>query len=192
GGDIIPVNQETTAVVTKPAVSSGGELLDLLGGLDFGPRPSLLDGGATLGPMPGATPMMQMNDTTPPAPVAAPGGIPSITAYEKGGLKIVFSFEKIPDNPSNVVNITMTASNNLSIAMQEFVFQAAVPKTLQLQLQSPSGNVLPPNNGGTVTQLIRIANPQQNPLRMRIKLLYTLNGAAVQEQGEINSFPPGV
>ncbi|XP_032239226.2 AP-1 complex subunit gamma-1 isoform X2 [Nematostella vectensis] len=203
GGDIIPVNQETTAVVTKPAVSSGGELLDLLGGLDFGPSgvppmapaglgPSLLDGGATLGPMPGATPMMQMNDTTPPAPVAAPGGIPSITAYEKGGLKIVFSFEKIPDNPSNVVNITMTASNNLSIAMQEFVFQAAVPKTLQLQLQSPSGNVLPPNNGGTVTQLIRIANPQQNPLRMRIKLLYTLNGAAVQEQGEINSFPPGV
>ena len=32
----------------------------------------------------------------------------------------------------------------------------------------------------------------QQPLRMRIKVMYKVNGAPVNEQGEVNSFPPGL
>jgi AP-1 complex subunit gamma-1 len=54
-------------------------------------------------------------------------GIPSITAYEKGGVKIDFNFEKDPNNPS-ISTITVNAVNSLSVPMTDFVFQAAVPK----------------------------------------------------------------
>jgi len=54
-------------------------------------------------------------------------GIPNITAYEKGGVKVDFGFEKDPSNLT-VVNIKVTSSNALSVPMTDFVFQAAVPK----------------------------------------------------------------
>lgn len=55
-------------------------------------------------------------------------GFPSITAFERNGLKIDFAFEKVPGNPSNVVSILVSATNSLAIPMTDFVFQAAVPK----------------------------------------------------------------
>jgi AP-1 complex subunit gamma-1 len=70
------------------------------------------------------------------------------------------------------------------------VFQAAVPKTFQLQLLSPSGNVLGPFNSSVITQLIKINNPSRQPLRMRIRLNYIVNGSPVVEQAELNNFPP--
>jgi len=53
--------------------------------------------------------------------------IPSITAFEKGGLKVTFNFEK-DSSYANTVRITLTAVNSASQPMNEFLFQAAVPK----------------------------------------------------------------
>jgi AP-1 complex subunit gamma-1 len=50
-----------------------------------------------------------------------------MTAYEKNGLKIVFSLERLPENP-NMTVITMSAVNETLNPMSEFLFQAAVPK----------------------------------------------------------------
>ena len=55
--------------------------------------------------------------------------IPDITAFEKDGLKIVFSFER---NPDQSVSITLKASNSNFSPLSEFVFQAAVPKVQNL------------------------------------------------------------
>lgn len=115
--------------------------------------------------------------------------IPPITVFEKAGLKIQFNFDRSPTTPA-VIAITLTAFNSTPAPMSNFLFQAAVPKTFQLQMMSPSGNLVPPNNTGSVTQVINIANPQKQPLRMRIRLGYHTNGVDVQEQGEINDFPP--
>lgn len=49
-----------------------------------------------------------------------------ITAFEQGGLKVVFSLEKVPD--SNTLTINVTAANNTLSNMSDFLFQAAVPK----------------------------------------------------------------
>ena len=54
-------------------------------------------------------------------------GIPSITAFEKNGLKVDFNFERSPSNPA-VTAITLTATNSTSSPMTDFIFQAAVPK----------------------------------------------------------------
>uniref|UniRef100_A0A8C4NQK3 AP-1 complex subunit gamma n=1 Tax=Dicentrarchus labrax TaxID=13489 RepID=A0A8C4NQK3_DICLA len=102
------------------------------------------------------------------------------------GLKIDFTFERANPNP-NIAVITIHASNSTEADMTDFVFQAAVPKTFQLQLLSPSSNVVPALNQGTVTQVIRVLNPQKVSL---IKLTYTLKGSPVQDLAEVNNFPP--
>lgn len=210
GGGSAPEPTPAPAQPPAPAASSGGELLDLLGDLDLGSTnagppamnmmapspavPNLLDGGGLLNPTPlGQQAPLQLNhELLAPQNQDFATGFPSITAFERNGLKIDFAFEKVPGNPSNVVSILVSATNSLSIPMTDFVFQAAVPKTFQLQLQSPSGNIVPPNNTGAVNQGVKVANPQQQPLRMRLKVTYKVNGAPVNEQGEVNSFPPGL
>ncbi|KAL4234218.1 AP-1 complex subunit gamma-1 [Mactra antiquata] len=111
-----------------------------------------------------------------------------IVAFNKNGLLIEFRCERDNDSGAQSI-INVKASNTSPKPMSEFVFQAAVPKSFQLQLQSPSGNVLPPLNGGTVTQVIKINNPQKQPIRVRLKLSYSQDGNTVTEIGEVSSFP---
>uniref|UniRef100_A0A4W4GWU3 AP-1 complex subunit gamma n=1 Tax=Electrophorus electricus TaxID=8005 RepID=A0A4W4GWU3_ELEEL len=151
------------------------DLLDLLGGHDVGPV---------------------IQTALPTKPASAGGelldllgdlslsGMPSMN-----GLKIEFTFERSNPNP-NISVITIHASNTTEADMTDFVFQAAVPKTFQLQLLSPSSNVVPALNQGNITQVIRVLNPQKQQLRMRIKLTYTYKGAPVQDLAEVNNFPP--
>ena len=70
--------------------------------------------------------------------------IPSITAFEKGPLRITFAFERSTVSPTMTI-ITLTAANlTPDLVINDFVFQAAVPKTFQLQLKSPSGSQIQP------------------------------------------------
>uniref|UniRef100_A0A3Q0QV64 AP-1 complex subunit gamma n=1 Tax=Amphilophus citrinellus TaxID=61819 RepID=A0A3Q0QV64_AMPCI len=161
-------------------ILQANDLLDLLGGNDV-------------------VPVIQNTVSTKPASAGGElldllgdlslSGIPPMTAYNKNGLKIDFTFERANPNP-NIAVITIHASNSTEADMTDFVFQAAVPKTFQLQLLSPSSNVVPALNQGTVTQVIRVLNPQKQQLRMRIKLTYTHKGSAVQDLAEVNNFPP--
>lgn len=56
-------------------------------------------------------------------------GIPPITAFEKNGLKIIFEFDKPPDNPHMII-INLVATNHSLAPIQDFLFQAAVPKVI--------------------------------------------------------------
>ncbi|NXS22087.1 AP1G1 protein, partial [Mystacornis crossleyi] len=181
GSDITPVIP--TAPTSKPA-SAGGELLDLLGDLN-------LTGSPVSAPAPqiAQPPFLLDGLTSQPLFNDIAAGIPSITAYNKNGLKIDFTFERSNTNPSVTV-ITIQASNSTELDMTDFVFQAAVPKTFQLQLLSPSSSVIPAFNSGTITQVIKVLNPQKQQLRMRIKLTYNHKGSAMQDLAEVNNFPP--
>lgn len=55
-----------------------------------------------------------------------------MTAYNKNGLKIDFTFERANPNP-NIAVITIHASNSTEADMTDFVFQAAVPKVSKHQ-----------------------------------------------------------
>ncbi|MBN3278833.1 AP1G1 protein, partial [Polyodon spathula] len=182
GNDVKPVIQ--TVPPTK-LVSAGGELLDLLGDLS-------LSGGipASVPPVSISQPPFLLDGlVSQPLFNDVAAGIPPMIAYNKNGLKIDFTFERSNTNP-NIAVITMHASNSTEAEMTEFVFQAAVPKTFQLQLLSPSSNIVPALNAGTVTQIIKVLNPQKQQLRMRVKLTYTHKGSPLQDLAEVNNFPP--
>nr|CAD7401522.1 unnamed protein product [Timema cristinae] len=177
-----PIKQPTTNI----------DLLDLLGGLDLGsPTP---EGQNPPPPLPvqnnGLFNINQSSNFLVDGLLGSPSEVtntlPRITAYEKNGLKITFSLERQQDNSSTTI-ITMSAVNDSLSPISEFLFQAAVPKTFQLQMLSPSGTVLSP--AGLVTQVLKITNPNKAPLRMRIRVSYSVDGLTVQDQAEVNNFP---
>ncbi|XP_072006771.1 AP-1 complex subunit gamma-like 2 [Engystomops pustulosus] len=127
--------------------------------------------------------LLDLLDETP-----NPGALPSHVAYNNNGLLVEFSFTRPPSSPALLV-VNSCATNSSSSDISDFQLQAAVPKNVQIQLQAPSGSSLPASGGGSVTQSIRILNPQKVPLRMRLRLSFTHNGNPIQEICEVNNFP---
>lgn len=127
---------------------------------------------------------------SPPAPENNGPAYPSVVAFESSSLRVMFDFLKSPGNPQITV-IKATFTNLSSNVYADFVFQAAVPKFLQLHLDPASGNTLPANSNGTVTQTLRVTNSQhgKKSLVMRIRIAYKINGKDVLEEGQINNFP---
>ncbi|KAM3244897.1 hypothetical protein ACQJBY_056308 [Aegilops geniculata] len=118
---------------------------------------------------------------------------PSITAFQSATLKITFDIRKQPGKPQETI-IHATFTNLTSSNYTDFIFQAAVPKFIQLRLDPASGNIVPANGKGSVTQGFSVTNNQhgQKPLAMRIRMSYKVNGEDRLEQGQVSNFPPGV
>lgn len=165
--DIFGGGSSGSAAPTSAAPSSsmaGGDILSLLGG----------NGGSSAQSVQSST---------------APSG--SYTAYDNNGLKILLQPSK-DSSTANVVNITATFYNTgHGGAIQELVFQAAVPKSQRLQMQPATSSTVPP--GGSATQLLRVANPTKVPVRLRLKIAFTAgNGQRVDEIAEFSGFPESV
>ncbi|XP_043566086.1 AP-1 complex subunit gamma-1-like isoform X3 [Chiloscyllium plagiosum] len=183
--DLLDVSNPAPSVPQESKVPhAGGELLDLLDGLNLpDPQSSGLSG---------AQPHLVLDGIAAPnshSTVNLKQDIPSIIAYDQNGLKIEFSFERSKAN-TNMLFITLRASNSTEVDMSNFILQAAVPKSFQLQLMSPSGSNIPARNSGAVTQLMRVLNTQKHPLRMRLKLMYNHREAPIEVMADINEFPP--
>ncbi|KRT82627.1 hypothetical protein AMK59_3340 [Oryctes borbonicus] len=190
--DVIKTTNTTTQAVTN---SNNQDLLDLLGGLDVSPSIPTTDTGLNL-ISENNNPSIPFNNTnsnfltgdffSTNTNTIKEKDVPTLTAFERNGLKITFALEKLPE-ASNTLSINVTATNTTLSNMTDFLFQAAIPKTFQIQMLSPSGTVLVPN--GEITQVLRVMNPNKNVLKMRVRISYTIDGTTVQEQTEVNNFP---
>ncbi|XP_015586136.1 AP-1 complex subunit gamma-1 isoform X4 [Cephus cinctus] len=184
-----PVNASPSIVIDN------NDLLDLLGGLDLStPATSSIPTStstSTIGQPPSTqifSPMDTSNFLVDGLLDSAPvhNEIPSLIIFDKAGLKITFKLERPPDTP-DLLLINMSAQNTGPAQLTEFLFQAAVPKTFQLQMLSPSSTVIPPS--GQVTQVLRVTNINKASLRMRLRISYTGMSGPVLEQAEVNNFP---
>ncbi|KAI8599905.1 putative gamma-adaptin [Dissophora ornata] len=112
--------------------------------------------------------------------------------YSKNGFSIVFTPQRDTANP-NVVNILATFHNDGAVSggpISGVQFHAAVTKTQQLQMRPASSNEVAAD--GNATQLLKIANPQKTPVRLRLKVVYTTaNHGVVTELSEFAGFPDG-
>ncbi|CAH8253370.1 unnamed protein product [Arabidopsis lyrata] len=118
---------------------------------------------------------------------------PPIVAYESSSLKIEFTFSKAPGNLQST-NVQATFTNLSPNTFTDFIFQAAVPKFLQLHLDPASSNTLPASGNGAITQNLRVTNSQhgKKSLVMRMRIGYKLNGKDVLEEGQVSNFPRGL
>jgi len=110
--------------------------------------------------------------------------VPTVIAYEKHGLKVVFTF---PSPSATTTNIILLANNLTSSPIQDFIFQAAVPKTMKISLEPPSSPTIPA--GGQVTQHLEVLNNNRAPLKMKLRLSFVAGGIPVNDQGEVANFP---
>ncbi|CAN1852784.1 AP-1 complex subunit gamma-2 [Linum perenne] len=168
-----------SAQENKPAVTS----LDVLAA-----TPPLADAASST-----ASNMMDLMDgfaPAPPKPADNGPSYPPLVAFESSTLRLTFNFSKQPANPQTTT-ISAAFTNLSSNVLTDFVFQAAVPKFLQLNLDPASGNSLPANSNDTITQTLKVTNSQhgKKPLVMRIRIAYKNDNKDVLEEGQINNFP---
>ena len=113
-----------------------------------------------------------------------PTNIPSLSVYEKNGVSILFNFVK--SSETGQITINLTASNDATTSVSEFAIQAAVPKSMQLDLEPPSGSNLPP----VISQVLKIRNPNKAVLKMKLKVSFVSSqNGTIEEQLQIQNFP---
>ena len=121
---------------------------------------------------------------------------PTVTAFDKDGLKIIITCSK-PDSVTSpglsILTCTFTNSNNYSI--NSIVFQCAVPKSVKLEMQPASGNSLQPMNQNKIEQIIKVNNSMvgTKALQLKIKLQYLPENAqeTITHVGTVSGFPQG-
>ncbi|XP_070363001.1 ADP-ribosylation factor-binding protein GGA1 isoform X3 [Equus asinus] len=67
-------------------------------------------------------------------------------------------------------------------------------QVMKVKLQPPSGTELPAFNPivhpSAITQVLLLANPQKEKVRLRYKLLFTMGDQTYNEMGDVDQFPP--
>ncbi|KAF9679977.1 hypothetical protein SADUNF_Sadunf06G0072100 [Salix dunnii] len=140
-----------------------------------------------------AAPMMDLLDGLSPSPSKPEdnGSVyPPLVAFESSSLRITFNFSKQPGNPQTTL-VLATFTNLTSNVFTDFIFQAAVPKFLQLHLDPASSNILPASGNGSITQNLRVTNNQhgKKSIVMRTRISYKINNKDTLEEAQINNFP---
>ncbi|XP_032065332.1 ADP-ribosylation factor-binding protein GGA3 isoform X2 [Thamnophis elegans] len=124
-----------------------------------------------------------------------PSSVLPVTAYDKNGLRILLHFAKeCPPRRPDVLVVVVSMLNTAPLPIKNIVLQAAVPKSMKVKLQPPSGTELVPFNPikppAAITQVMLLANPRKEKVRLRYRLTFTLGDTPSTEVGEVDQFPP--
>ncbi|NXI99725.1 GGA3 protein, partial [Psophia crepitans] len=118
-----------------------------------------------------------------------------VTAYDKNGFRILLHFAReCPPGRSDVLVVVVSMLNTAPLPVKNIVLQAAVPKSMKVKLQPPSGTELSPFSPiqppAAITQVMLLANPTKEKVRLRYRLTFTLGDQPSTEVGEVDQFPP--
>ncbi|XP_058797953.1 AP-1 complex subunit gamma-1 isoform X3 [Phymastichus coffea] len=178
--------------VTSTPITNNNDLLDLLGGLDLStptPTPTVPQQQSPqriFSPTSTSNYLVDGLLNSSSMPIQSVPEAPSMIVYDKQGLKITFRLERPMDNPDLLV-INMVANNSGLMEITDFLLQAAVQKTFQLTMLSPSSTLLP--SSGQITQVLKVNNINRGALKMRLRISYKGPTGVVLEQVDVNNFP---
>ncbi|CAK6953406.1 ADP-ribosylation factor-binding protein GGA3a [Scomber scombrus] len=146
-------------------------------------------------PSPGSGEEVSLANVFVPLDAIKPSKVCPVTAYDKNGVRLLLHFATdCPPGRPDVLVMVASMLNTAPLPVRNIVLQAAVPKTMKVRLQSPSGTELAPFNPilppAASTQVMLLANPLKEIVRMRYKLTFTLGEQPHTEVGEVNEFPP--
>ncbi|XP_072761780.1 ADP-ribosylation factor-binding protein GGA1 [Anoplolepis gracilipes] len=151
----------------------------------------LLNGASTIADAePGIKPL---TDITVNLEDIKPGINPPLTVIEeRNGISVVLYFTQDSPRPDVSVVVITTMSKNAK-SLNNYLFQAVVPKKCKCRLQPPSGTKLPAHNPflppSAITQIMLIANPFKEPVYLKFMLSYTMDDETFTEMGEVDKLP---
>ncbi|XP_022608059.1 ADP-ribosylation factor-binding protein GGA3 isoform X2 [Seriola dumerili] len=130
-----------------------------------------------------------------PLEAIRPSKVLPVTAYDKDGVRVLLNFASdCPPSRPDVLVMVVSMLNTAPLPVHNVVLQAAVPKSMKVKLQPPSGTDLAPFNPilppASITQIMLLANPAKEKVRLRYKLAFTLGDRLCNEVGEVDQFPP--
>ncbi|XP_036107724.1 ADP-ribosylation factor-binding protein GGA1 isoform X1 [Molossus molossus] len=138
---------------------------------------------------------LSLASITVPLESIKPSSILPVTVYDQHGFRVLFHFARDPlPGRSDVLVVVVSMLSTAPQPIRNIVFQSAVPKVMKVKLQPPSGTELPAFNPivhpSAITQVLLLANPQKEKVRLRYKLLFTMGDQAYNEMGDVDQFPP--
>ncbi|TDL23779.1 Adaptor protein complex AP-1 gamma subunit [Rickenella mellea] len=190
-GGSSPTTSQPSA--SPPQATQKSSVNDILGLFDS-PVPSAA---VQSQPSYSSPPLQQTSMFSPPQPQSPPQVTPvatvsrpaSYAAYDKNELKVTLTPQVSAAKPG-VVNILARFQVSGVNPATGINFQAAVPKTQQLQMLPMSNTTV--NPGATETQQMRVLAPVGSNVRLRLRISYSLAGKPVQDQVDFAGFPPGL
>uniref|UniRef100_A0A3Q2Y215 Golgi associated, gamma adaptin ear containing, ARF binding protein 3 n=2 Tax=Hippocampus comes TaxID=109280 RepID=A0A3Q2Y215_HIPCM len=143
---------------------------------------------------PARTAQMSLSNVHVPLDAIRPSKVLPVTAYDKDGVRVLLNFASdSPPGRPDVLVMVVSMLNTAPLPVHGVVLQAAVPKSMKVKLQPPSGTelaafnpILPP---ASITQIMLLANPTKEKVRLRYKLAFTLGDVLCNEVGEVDQFP---
>uniref|UniRef100_A0A4W5MNL2 Golgi-associated, gamma adaptin ear containing, ARF binding protein 1 n=1 Tax=Hucho hucho TaxID=62062 RepID=A0A4W5MNL2_9TELE len=157
---------------------------------------SLLDSLPSLGP---STPAPQndisLANVIVPLESIKPSSLLPVTVFDKHSLRVLFHFARdSPPSRPDVLVVIISMLSSAPIPVTNIRFQSAVPKVMKVKLQPPSGTELPAFNPilppAAITQVLLLANPHKEMVRLRYKLTFDLGEESHDESGDVEQFPP--
>ncbi|ORZ25506.1 adaptin N terminal region-domain-containing protein [Absidia repens] len=186
GSPTSPIQSQSPATPSH----AGNSLLDLLGGGDEQPTTAPAPATPTgLDSLAGLSSSLDTTTTSPQQQQQQQQNIPGYEAYTKNGLRIHLVPSRDRKNPA-IINIQVLFNNNGSQGtVTDLQFQAAVPKSQRLQMATASNTTV--ESSATEKQMMRINNPQQTAVKLRLRISYVLanSGQKVDDMAEYGPFP---
>ena len=108
-----------------------------------------------------------------------------VETYSEEGLTVFLTHSREPGTTVARFEATINSSN--SHEFEDFTFQVAVPKSQQLQMLAPSGTTLSITE--PITQVFRVNNPEGAQVRLRLRIVYKIDGEEVSKMGEAKGIP---
>ncbi|CAB1344526.1 unnamed protein product, partial [Coregonus sp. 'balchen'] len=151
---------------------------------------SLLDSLPSLGP-PAPAPQndISLANVTVPLESIKPSSLLPVTVFDKHSLRVLFHFARdSPPSRPDVLVVIISMLSSAPIPVTNIRFQSAVPKVMKVKLQPPSGTELPAFNPilppAAITQVLLLANPHKEMVRLRYKLTFDLGEESHDESGD--------
>lgn len=152
---------------------------------------------AEKGSLPAADPYenISLADVTVPLESIKPSTLLPVTVFDKHSLRVLFTFARdCPPSRPDVLVVIISMLSSAPIPVTNIRFQAAVPKVMKVKLQPPTSTELPAFNPilppAAITQILLLANPHKEKVRLRYKLTFNLGEKSHDESGDVDQFPP--
>ncbi|XP_023670407.1 ADP-ribosylation factor-binding protein GGA1 [Paramormyrops kingsleyae] len=123
-----------------------------------------------------------------------PSNLLPVTVFDRHSLRVLFHFARdSPPGRPDVLVVVISMLSSAPVPVTNIRFQAAVPKVMKVKLQPPSGTELPSFNPilppAAITQVLLLANPSKEKVRLRFKLTFVLGEESHDETGDVEQFP---
>ncbi|XP_047433300.1 ADP-ribosylation factor-binding protein GGA1-like [Mugil cephalus] len=138
---------------------------------------------------------ISLADVTVPLESIKPSTLLPVTVFDKHSLRVLFTFARdCPPSRPDVLVVIISMLSSAPIPVTNIRFQAAVPKVMKVKLQPPTSTELPAFNPilppAAITQILLLANPHMEKVRLRYKITFNLGDKSHDESGDVDQFPP--